>query len=499
LLWAAAGGGLFALFLPDDRNAQILILVMFGLLAASLLFILGVLREVAFFALGFSCIINPRKFFGMQEATGIPLTFGEAGYQFLSFTDLALFIVLALLLLGQLADKERCSGPLLPGWTRLAYIGFVASAAISCFAAPDMGRAMAQIVFEAKLLALLLIVGHVFSSRTRVAAYLPLFLYGMCLSCLLEFVIVTLEYFSILRLDGNVFGISFSHGGQERLLGGSSLYRVTGTYGHANSLGAPMAAVALLLWELLVAPRSPVRRRTCVWLVWAAAVAVVLMSFSRGAWLALAVAGVCYLPLAARFQTREWLYRFLTRYVLISVVGGVFLVGLFWEPIYNRLFRSHPSAMLSREMLNDVATDVLAKHPVFGGGIGNHIVLTRNYPVVKEITRASQAPMPVHSIYLLVATEVGVVGAVFYFLISLSLFLAAVSTSLRHPRDPLSPICLAFATAFIVFWVTDGFSPVTRLVDNSYFYWTMMAMAAGLRQAVIGGEGAPETLAGPVS
>ncbi len=489
---AVLGGGAFVMVANVDRATQILTLMMMGLWAAALLFSLDMLRQATFFALGFSCVINPRKFFGMPPAGNMPWTFGEASYQFLSFTDLALLILFALMVFGYFSKPAARSAPLIPKWTVLAMIGYAAAMAVSCFNAPDVSRSFAQIVFDCKLFALLLIVGRIFSVRENVEAYLPPFLYGLALACTLEFMVVAAEYFGLLRLRGNILGIPFSSGGSEKLLGGRSMYRVSGTYGHPNYMGAPMAVVALLVWELLIAPRPITRHQLPLWIVWAVTVGVLVMTFSRGAWLALVVAGLCYFPFALKLQGLDWVKRFLKRYALLSLLGITLLGYVFWQPIQMRLFRSDPSAMMTRGLLNSVSFDVIKNNPYFGGGIGNHIMLTKDYRVIKEITRASNAPMPVHSIYLLMITEVGFIGAVLYFLIPLSLYIIAMRRCLAHPRDPLTPVCQAFTSTLMVFWIADGFSPVTRLVDNSYLYWMMMGVLVGIANILSENDDEPE-------
>lgn len=491
LLYAVAGSGVFVLLSFVERGTQILTLVAFGLWGAVLLFGMGILRQTALFALGFSCIINPRKVFGMSEASGMNLSFGEAGFQFLSFTDLVLCVVLFVIAIGQFSDKEKRSGPLLPGWTVFAIVAYLGIAAASCLGAPNLDKALAQVVFDLKLIAMLLIVGYIFSTKGRVAANLPPFFYGVAISALVESVIVVAEYFKLLPFQGNFFGIPFGYAVDEALLGGASVFRVAGTFGHANLLGASMAAMSLLLWEMMVAPRFSLKPQSLFWAAWAGSSIVVIVAYSRGAWFALAVGVACYFPIALVMQGAPWLRRFLKRYAWITLVGCIVLTGLFWPQIERRLFRSDPGAELVRQHLARVTEDVIAKEPYFGGGIGNHFELIKSYSIVKEISGAFNVPMPSHSVYMLVMSEIGIIGAIAFFLIPLSLFIAAVSKSFSHPNDPLSPVCMAFASTFIVFWGCDAYSPVTRVVSNAYFYWMMMGVVVGLRHAIGGDTRAP--------
>lgn len=480
LLFAVGGGYLYVLALPRGGFAEFLTLMVFGLWAACMLHTMGWLKNATFFALGFSVIINPRKFFGMPPALFKALTYGEARYQFLSFTDLSILIIVVLLLLGQLPGKKR-SDLSLPTWTIIAVTGYWLISGASYFGAPDKGRALAQMAFDAKLMGIVLVLSRVFSDRQRLYTYLPVFLYGVLAACVLEFFVVTVEYTRIINFGHIVIlGIPLGMGVQEQMLGVSAMFRISGTYGHANYLGAAMGCVALVVWEILIANYSILQRcRNIVWVAWGLVSAVFLLSFSRGAWLGMAVPTFLYFPLALKVQGRAWLKAFFKRYASTSVFAVVVMLVIFWQPLSKRIIHSNPSAMTARRLMNNVSRDVIAKRPYFGGGIGNHIALTEDNPFIGASSRFINAPMPVHNMYLMIGTEVGIVGAFFYFMIPVSLVTVSILRCLRNATDPLAPVCLAFASTAIIFWITDRFSPVTRQINCSYLYWTMLAIAAG--------------------
>lgn len=186
-----------------------------------------------------------------------------------------------------------------------------------------------------------------------------------------------------------------------------------------------------------------------------------------------------YFPLALKIQGRAWIKAFFKRYASTSIFAVVVLLLVFWQPLSKRLIHSNPSAMTARRLMNNVSREIIKKRPYFGGGVGNHIALTEDNPFIAESSRFINAPMPVHNMYLLISTEVGVVGAFFYFMIPVSLVAVSIRRCLKNAVDPLAPICLAFASTAIIFWITDRFSPVTRQLNCSYLYWTMLAIAAG--------------------
>ncbi len=489
VLCAVAGGYAFVVLMPDTRYVQILTVLVFGLWAACLLHTMGLLTKAAFLALGFAVIINPRKYFGMPAVTGkMALSYGQAAYQFISLLDLALFALCLLLLFGQFSGGLRPPRPILPKWARAGLIGYAAIAFASCSYAPSFARAIAQIVFDGKLVLMLLVLSHLFSDRERVRTYLPPLLYGLLAGCALEVGIIVLEYGHFFRGgSGNFLGIPIGKSLQEQMAGGPTMFRIAGTYGHANNLGAAMAVAGLLIWELQLAVKPILKRPKMVWAIWVGISVVILLAMSRGAWVALLAAAAFYFPCTLKIQGKAWLHAFLKRYALISIFAAGVLIAVFWQPLERRLFESNPGAIESRTFINDASRDVVAKYPLFGGGIGNHILLTKNDPYIMEITRMTKAPLPAHIIYLYWMTEVGIVGAFFYLLIPVGIFFAAVRQCLANARDTLTPVCLAFANTAIIYWITDCFSPVTRQIDSAYLYWLMLGVATGT-QRLLGEE-----------
>ncbi len=385
LLCALTGGCAYVVLMPNFMYVQLLTVMVFGLWLACLLYSLGVLTQATCIALGFAIIINPRKYFGQPpiSTTSIALTYGQAAFQFVSLLDLVLVALAILLLFGQLPGEagRKPTRPLLPKGARIGLVGFTAIAVASCMYAPSIPRAIAQMVFDGKLVLMLLLLSHLFADAARVKAYLPLILYGFIGGCAMEVGITILEYGHFFRGgSGNIIGIPIGKGLQEQMAGGPTMFRIAGTYGHANNLGAAMAAAALLIWQLQLMVKPILKHPKMIWAVWLGVVMVFLLALSRGAWVAMLAAAVFYLPFTLKIQGKVWLHGFLKRYLFISILAATVLIAVLWQPIQRRLFHSNPGAVESRTGINDASRDVVREHPLFGGGIGNHILLTRNDP-----------------------------------------------------------------------------------------------------------------------
>jgi hypothetical protein len=166
---------------------------------------------------------------------------------------------------------------------------------------------------------------------------------------------------------------------------------------HPNVLGGFMA-IGLLMGLPLVNRRGT---RLVWWLVWLG----LLLSFSRAAWLATALA---LPPLAGWLAWRQPALR----RPLISTVAIAALAALGAGTLLaaQLLVRMHPFAvaeeyrsMSERGEMIALALNVVAARPLIGVGAGN-------FPLAMRDAGASLSPQFVHNVPLLLAAEVGVAG-----------------------------------------------------------------------------------------
>jgi O-antigen ligase len=178
--------------------------------------------------------------------------------------------------------------------------------------------------------------------------------------------------------------------------------RVFGTIGSPNTAASYLT---LLLAPALGVMLAPLERRYR----WLAALAfglgtvALLLTLSRGGWLALAVsAGL--LCLVALY--RGWLS---TRILLIIVAMAALILFLFREPILDRLFGDDAGAADSRTMLARQALMVIEANPVLGVGANNYATWAEQH-IIPDLD--DHDIRTVHNKYLLVWAETGIVGLV---------------------------------------------------------------------------------------
>lgn len=146
-----------------------------------------------------------------------------------------------------------------------------------------------------------------------------------------------------------------------------------------------------------------------------------LLSFSRGAYLGLAVGAIVFLPIFfSRFDTRKKLY--VTIFLLFSV-ATMFFHG---NPVGSRLlsaFSFEEGSNQGRIAMWQIALKKISEQPMLGYGLGN-------YPFSVKPDAAPREPIYAHNLFLDIATETGIVGAILF---SSALIAALLALSRSNP------------------------------------------------------------------
>lgn len=139
-----------------------------------------------------------------------------------------------------------------------------------------------------------------------------------------------------------------------------------------------------------------------------------LLSFSRGAYIGLGFGAV----LAGAMLL--WRAKGMRTFLFVAGVSFAILTMLFVDnPVKQRLISSFSLADGSnqgRVAIWSEAVEDISERPFFGYGIGN-------YPLAVKPTAEYREPIYAHNLFLDIASETGLVGAVSFFLVFLSVFL----------------------------------------------------------------------------
>jgi len=189
--------------------------------------------------------------------------------------------------------------------------------------------------------------------------------------------------------------------------GGQSYARFGGIFGHPNLLGGFLALAIPSMVALAASERIWWRRLSGSLLVMAA-MAGLVFTYSRGAWLGTGVGLLILLPVLGR---GFWL-------ILGAVLLGPVLVGMVTSAgaVLARLdsitAAGSDPALMERLEIWGMAFRLVAEHPLLGVGLGNFQAAYGRLmvPDLPLLTYPLELPEHAHNLFLNLAVEVGLVG-----------------------------------------------------------------------------------------
>jgi len=189
--------------------------------------------------------------------------------------------------------------------------------------------------------------------------------------------------------------------------GGEAYTRFAGIFGHPNALGG-FLALAIPPMVALAASETVWWKRLSGYLLIIGAMAGLVLTYSRGAWLGTGVGLLILLPVLKR---GFWL-------ILGAVLLGPVLVGMVTssDAVLARLesiaAAGSDPALMNRLEIWGMAFRLVAEHPLLGVGLGNFQAAYGKLmvPDLPLLTYPLELPEHAHNLFLNLAVEVGLVG-----------------------------------------------------------------------------------------
>lgn len=182
---------------------------------------------------------------------------------------------------------------------------------------------------------------------------------------------------------------------------GRTYMRAYSTFSHPNS----MAGFELLSLFLFLRWR---KKSKLIYVGIVLSFFSVLLSFSKGAYIALALSFLIYLFGERKIARRSY---------LIIIVFFISSLLIFLLP--NATHFSLPFSLQVRSELLGAAQNLFTKNPVLGVGLGAFIGEYSSTVIKGSTTFFLQ---PVHNIFILVLTEIGIIGFILFFIFLVKLF-----------------------------------------------------------------------------
>ncbi len=265
------------------------------------------------------------------------------------------------------------------------------------------------------------------------------------------------------NLDPQRAGVSVVQSGGVRLL------RAYGLLPHPNILGGVLAAGAV--W-LLAHSADAVGRWLRISVLGATFLALCL-TFSRGAWAALAVSsGVCALWLTTHQHRRHLLLPL----GLLCAIGAAF--ALVYAPFITARTTLSAEALeqrsiAERALYQQIAVEAIQSAPLQGIGAGNFAWYAAHY-----LTRYPEYGLRgtnVHQVALLILSELGAVGFVLFGGIVTLPLMRGWQLMRRRPGDPQQLAALTGALALALTGFVDHY--IASIPQMLTLWWALLALA----------------------
>lgn len=364
---------------------------------------------------------------------------GAVGGLEVSITTIALLGLYLLWFIGYVSRREVEPGiSLYPALPLALYVAFET---LSLYAARDPIVGLYEVILTAQMLFLFMYLINWIQTRNDITFVIRLLLIGLVLEAgIMIGLNISGQDVEIPGLPGHTLVAGAAEGAEE-------FSRPSGTLASPNVAGSYLSVMLTAVIGLLLITRAHGLHKTTLWISLALGLVALLMTYSRGGWLALFGSTLlsCYLG-----------WRFLPprrKSIVIGAAAVLFVSLLFDTPISRRLLQSDEGAAHSRIALNKLAITMIEDHALIGVGVNNFTLNLREYATHEFMGDWLYA---VHNKYLLVWAEAGLGGLLAY--------LWFLSASLRRgwqcwkSRDPLySPLALALGCGIFALIICDMF------------------------------------------
>lgn len=302
---------------------------------------------------------------------------------------------------------------------------------------------------------------------------------GMCaalgLSAFLQSVIAILQFYYQRSLGlwflGEPVADAATKGVARVTIDGVSYLRSFGTLPHANILAAflVLGFIAIAYTYFTVASEQKSARIISIVGMMTILFAL-LFTFSRSGWIA---AGLSIVAILAYGFTKHEFRRAALGFLGIIFISGALLAYYFgWAIVPRAGFVRGEVSVDHRVFYNEIGITLIKSHP-FGVGLGNQVIAADNAGLYTEKGLMQiWLAQPVHNIYILVASELGILGVIIFFIL---IFYAFRTVRLKYPKLVFAGIMFA---SLLAFGLVDHFP--WDLHAGRLMFWAMFGIMLGL-------------------
>lgn len=404
----------------------------------------------------------------------------EAGFLYLSDVFMVIFLALFLWNNGRFLFSEIKD--------KIPLLIFLGLALISVFFAVASGLAFYNFIRLILLAATALAIGKLI--RDGLLNY-KLILFFLGVSAAFQSIV---GFFQFLRqsslglafLGESFLGINIA-GVANIVIDGAKVIRAYGTFPHPNVLAAFLLLGLFSFYYLFL--KSGDRSKSYKKIFLAIGIFIILsgliLTFSRTAWviaLLLSLSGMIYLAfLKERHLAVKELF-------LIFVFSIFILTAVFRPYIFERAkIVSGDSALSYRVVYNQLGIKLIKDTP-WGIGIGNQVFYSAKNGFYEFFgLNKVWEWQPIHNLYLLIASEIGVLGLAAFIIFILKLIFGIVRKELKDPLVLVVNYQLLFS--LLLFGLFDHF--LWTLQPGRLMFWLTAGLVMGFNRTVRDSDSAP--------
>ncbi|MGI6455977.1 MAG: O-antigen ligase family protein [bacterium] len=268
--------------------------------------------------------------------------------------------------------------------------------------------------------------------------------------------------------------------------------RVVGSLGNPDFLAGYLAGVLPLTFICLLVYRGWARGMLLTGFI--VQIIALLLSYSRGGWLATGVTFVILLslfsyinwykkPVLVRFHVKSVHLVFTALFIVLMISG---LTWFLWEQMMMVLLRlsqfSEGTSVFTRYYFYQGAFDMWLDRPIFGFGPGS---FGYYFPFYRDPELSRKLPFNywnldhAHNEFLEIAAETGIVGLILFAGIISYTFLILWKT-LRTYRSRENLILLGLLTGMVALLIHNLFTVTLRYTPSAFLLWSYVGVSIGV-------------------
>ncbi|MBU1710331.1 MAG: O-antigen ligase family protein [Proteobacteria bacterium] len=255
--------------------------------------------------------------------------------------------------------------------------------------------------------------------------------------------------------------------------GSKELLRVGGSMSK-NALASYLSFIIPINFALFFT-KIQLRTKICFFLpVILLAFTLEILTFSRGAWMGLAVGGtLTFYGCICRLSGRKVLSLF---FVSIVIVAFIVLILALSESVRQRLFEDDYGSAIIRIPLMINALNMILHNPFLGVGLGNYTSVNQHYDIFQWISIVF--PWPVHNDFLLIGAEMGLPAMLSFCFIIVVVLFKLLQTAFQSKDDLLGYTAFALIGGIVAFSIHHLVAYVYVMLNTPF--WSFMGIAFAL-------------------